>query len=270
MEDTTRSIYILRLEKNKYYIGTTKNVLRRITEHSNGNGAQYTKKYKPVEIEAVHHGCDSYDEDKFVIKYMAKYGINNVRGGSYCSFTLDTNIIRDIEMRIGTATDICFLCGSTKHFARDCPIKQLRELSSVNKPVEYCHNCNSIDHKSYECPSDVICKKCNKTGHKAFECTIDNYQASSQAVSLVNATQKFTEPIITVNKYKIGVDSNISSTSDSTLCYKCNNHGHKSFECPENLCFKCNKSGHLASNCPIGDVCYKCNQVGHRSFDCKS
>ena len=78
------NIYTLRLEQNKYSIGKTNNPEFRIDNHFNSNGSAWTKKYKPIEILKIIKNCDDFDEDIYTLKYMSKYGINNVRGGSFC------------------------------------------------------------------------------------------------------------------------------------------------------------------------------------------
>ena len=77
-------VYVLRLWGGKYYIGKTENPNIRLTEHFNHAGSAWTTKYSPVEIKEIISNCDSYDEDKFTIKYMSIYGVNNVRGGVVC------------------------------------------------------------------------------------------------------------------------------------------------------------------------------------------
>jgi len=76
-------IYIIKLENNKYYVGKTLYPDFRINDHFNSTGSAWTRKYKPIEIVQLIDNCDDYDEDKYVIKYMEEYGINNVRGGSF-------------------------------------------------------------------------------------------------------------------------------------------------------------------------------------------
>ena len=70
-------IYVLELENNKYYIGKTDNPQFRLESHFNSNGAAWTKKYKPINIIELIPNCDDYDEDKYTLKYMEKYGIDN-------------------------------------------------------------------------------------------------------------------------------------------------------------------------------------------------
>ena len=43
-------MYILKCCNNTYYTGSTKNLERRISQHQNGEGANYTKKHQPVEL----------------------------------------------------------------------------------------------------------------------------------------------------------------------------------------------------------------------------
>jgi predicted GIY-YIG superfamily endonuclease len=44
------SIYILKLEENKWYVGKTyRKVKERFQEHLDGKGSSWTKKYKPIE-----------------------------------------------------------------------------------------------------------------------------------------------------------------------------------------------------------------------------
>ena len=113
-------IYILKLVNNKWYIGKSKNVKKRFKTHKNGYGAQWTKLYKPIKIEKVINTNCNYDEDKQTKKMMAKYGIDNVRGGSYSKINLCDNTKFFINKEIQTAEDRCFICGESGHFASNC------------------------------------------------------------------------------------------------------------------------------------------------------
>ena len=43
-------MYILKCANGTYYTGSTKNLTRRLKEHQNGEGANHTRKYGPVEL----------------------------------------------------------------------------------------------------------------------------------------------------------------------------------------------------------------------------
>lgn len=134
-------IYILKLENNKYYIGKTDNPEIRLNSHFNLNGSEWTKKYKPIEIIQIIPNCDNYDEDKYTKIYMDKYGINNVRGGSYVKLELDTDTIKFLEKESIGTNDKCFNCGIKGHFAKDCKnsnkYNDPLELVSLNSLIKY-------------------------------------------------------------------------------------------------------------------------------------
>jgi len=114
------NIYILKCIESKYYVGKTINLDRRLEEHFSGYGCEWTNKYPPIELVENFEKADKYDEDKYVLKYMERYGIDNVRGGCWSTISIVPEERKMLEKRINSAEDRCHNCGDNGHFIRDC------------------------------------------------------------------------------------------------------------------------------------------------------
>ena len=88
------SIYILKLDKGKYYVGKSNHVRKKYNEHLSGNGVAWTRLYKPISIHRIIKHESPFHEDKITKEYMFLYGIHNVRGGSYVEVELQTFQLR--------------------------------------------------------------------------------------------------------------------------------------------------------------------------------
>ena len=88
-------LYVLALEAGKYYVGISRNVKKRFDAHQRGEGAEWTKLYKPLKvIQDIQMAYCSYSkvkpyEDGKTIELMKQYGRDNVRGGIYCAVDQD-------------------------------------------------------------------------------------------------------------------------------------------------------------------------------------
>ena len=98
-------IYILRCTEGKWYVGKTAHLQDRILAHFACNGAEWTKKYKPIEVEQIIPDCDDFDEDKYTVQTMSKHGIDNVRGGSFVRITLDKPVQDVLTNMLNSAGD---------------------------------------------------------------------------------------------------------------------------------------------------------------------
>jgi predicted GIY-YIG superfamily endonuclease len=100
-------IFILELEKRKFFVGFTTNIFLAIINEYNALGAPWTKKYKPLKLVKVYRVDQQSKNPKrelinsFVIKYMRKYDFKDVRGGDF--FNIDA---RKHKNKVLNYTDI--------------------------------------------------------------------------------------------------------------------------------------------------------------------
>jgi hypothetical protein len=119
-------VYVLRLTSNKFYVGVTTNIDRRIYEHSTGRGSVWTSKFKPIETAFMsalpiepNYFITNMDETLVTLAYMEKYGIDNVRGGPFTQLDISRHI-PTIQAIINTRNNNCFRCNRAGHFIDQC------------------------------------------------------------------------------------------------------------------------------------------------------
>jgi len=114
-------LYILELSNKKYYIGKTINLEKRLKFHKK-NKNNFVKNNFPIKsYKILKDECDIFDEDNQTKLFMKKYGINNVRGGSYTREHLTLSQINLIKTELATAYDLCFTCLKPNHYSNYCP-----------------------------------------------------------------------------------------------------------------------------------------------------
>ena len=129
-------IYTLQLEDGKYYIGRSYNVPKRLAQHYDGEGSVWTKKYKPIRLYEVFLNKTKFDEDKYTLMYMSIFGVDNVRGGSFCSVELGGADKYIIKRMLCTATDRCVKCEEHGHFFTDCPLYKKKKNKIIDEEEE--------------------------------------------------------------------------------------------------------------------------------------
>jgi len=84
-------VYVLELAHGRWYVGASseRSFKQRMHAHFGGTGAVWTRAYAPVRISKVFVGGDHIVENAVTKRYMRRYGIDRVRGGSYCTLRLD-------------------------------------------------------------------------------------------------------------------------------------------------------------------------------------
>lgn len=124
-------VFILLLKKNKYFVSMCHDPNKDINKYFEGYGPKWIIKYKPIKIVEIIHPCDIFDIDKHTKRYMAKYGISNVRGGTYTDLYLTKNDRYQIDKEIFSALGMCMHCGSEYHRSIEC------ELNTFSGQVKY-------------------------------------------------------------------------------------------------------------------------------------
>jgi hypothetical protein len=122
------SIYVLELEGGFIYVGKSKNVEHRISQHMNKRGAVFTRMHHPtgkiLRREGSLEGDGDGPERDETLRQMYKHGPRKVRGWKYCNRSISSAELKDIESNIREMLDLCRICGGAGHFASQCKRKR--------------------------------------------------------------------------------------------------------------------------------------------------
>jgi len=158
-------VYRLQLSDNKYYIGKSQNIERRIWCHLNDNGSVWTKNYNVIDRMSLLTDCKDSKlwELEETLENMNLYGIDNVRGSNFSQLILSNEEKIKAAQLYCEMYDLCISCGSNNHFVKDCVndceepwvknfggklkdnirkcYKCSKEISNSPKYYKYCNDC---------------------------------------------------------------------------------------------------------------------------------
>jgi len=215
------NVYVLRLKKKKWYIGSSNNVPERFKQHMSGEGCEWTRTYSPKRLHEEFPNCTLFDEDKYTKIYMAKYGIENVRGGAYCSVILAPETITHLEKELLASSGKCYHCKKAGHLINKCP----------SKTVLYSDQQKQHTQKLHEKARQNTVKEDTKTDREKW---FDSLPRESE--------------IKPVTKVK-GTRGTFQGFDSGLVCYNCRKTGHARPDCPRLRCDKCHGFGHYANEC---------------------
>lgn len=178
------NIYVLRLEKGRFYVGRAQNVERRFQDHCQGHFTDWTRKYRPIAIETVYPNVSPFEVDRITKEFMAVYGVHKVRGGSFSAVELAETPF--LKREIWGATDCCLNCGRRSHTSSECVATRDIYGDEIFEPeVDQYSNLDEDEYENSwreddddvswgEAPqnefNDQICANCGYHGHSKVEC----------------------------------------------------------------------------------------------------
>ena len=114
-------VYTLKLQDDKYYVGKSDDIDKRIWIHSNDCGSVWTKNHKVIKrIPNITEDRGKLGELIETLESIKLYGIDNVRGSMFTKIYLsESDKIKAAELYC-EMYDLCRKCGSANHFITRC------------------------------------------------------------------------------------------------------------------------------------------------------
>ena len=192
------TLYVLRLEGGRYYVGKSDHVMKRYQQHLEGSGSAWTRKYPPVSLEKTIEHASPFEEDKVTKEYMSRYGVDKVRGGSYVELELSESQTDALQRELWAAKDLCTRCGRSGHFVKDCRAKTVvsgraieyeeDDETVLQMVLEYLQQESSKDRRekasavkgvakgATKGATKKACYRCGRPGHYSPDCYARTHQ----------------------------------------------------------------------------------------------
>ena len=124
LTDAKATVYVLELEGGRVYVGSSKDVPRRLAQHLKGTGSAYTRAYPPTgvllpRLGNVEGDGDASERDE-TLRYMMLRGVSHVRGWKFARVDMPTEECEEAEANIRELFDLCRRCGYKGHFCTHC------------------------------------------------------------------------------------------------------------------------------------------------------
>lgn len=222
-------IYVLQLEDGCIYVGMTTDMAQRLKQHEGLDpqfpGAAWTQLHKPTGINPIYtEPWTEFGENNVTKKYMRTFGIDKVRGGTFCQINLPADKIRLLEDEI--YPDLCHKCRQRGHYITNCPLNSVKceVCGKTNHATANCRFKSKNNNKNNNSPAKVTCTICYRDNHSSAEC-FATYDVSGQELG---------------------------------FCTRCGRNSHKAPECYAKThlngydlksCEKCGKFNHATARC---------------------
>jgi hypothetical protein len=150
-------VYALYLENERYYIGSIHYAEKSLSNWDMlcnlKDGGDWIVLNRPLKVVECIPESDGFVQDKVTLMYMHRYGIENVRGGSFSNFVLDPSQIQTAKRMIRHANNQCYTCGRKDHHQKECSEEKWRQLR------DRCFQCGDMAVHSYkDCPNKNVDK----------------------------------------------------------------------------------------------------------------
>jgi predicted GIY-YIG superfamily endonuclease len=113
-------MYVLYCKSGRAYVEMcrTRDVAVRVAKHYNGMHP-FTACQKPCHVD-IRHASDPLDVEIEVLRLASRYGVENVRGGSFSDTELHRCTIDQLQRQVDHAQGRCFKCRQFGHYAPVC------------------------------------------------------------------------------------------------------------------------------------------------------
>ena len=255
------TIYVLKCAQNKYYVGKTRKFDARWLSHLAKDGSAWTTLFPPLEVLQYYPKASPFEEDRVVMEMIHTYGVENVRGGSYCTVQLTSAQLEEIARRLQSAIDRCYRCNGVGHFADACTfgrvpaaciILESRALPPPIDPPNFKLTQPQVLVLPVASPvASRACFRCGRTSHYARACFasthIDGHVLDSPPRAPVPAppqiaVQPYPQPHVHLQQSR---DRSPSPRRDiSTVAVRTRSRSPQSHRC-----YRCGRGSHFVQEC---------------------